>query len=390
MKSMNSKKVYYITRSFPGVLETGGGANARKATVDFLKDEGFDIEVISPSYDGKTEVVEYNYPIHKIGFKFNKSIDLLKEYIGVKEDYLDNWAREAINYLSNKIKEDDILLCTSGGELATFKIGSTLKNNHKVKFLANYRDPINFVEYNGVSLKRRFPHVNRNRLEKKYIKNADIVLTSSHTLMDSLKAKYPKLRIENNYFGYLKTVGIQDKPLGNDCVNIVYGGTFGVAQKPEILIDVFKDVELKGVKLTFIGKNEKIKKKYEGIPNISFLPSMSYLEYCNYLIEKADVGFTSLGQDFYGNCIPSKIYEYINIGLPIFGMLPKGEAMELINKNEYGICCQFNDKREVINTLKKFSEKENVIRFKEKVIAERERWSMEKNIKELIEILKKL
>ena len=63
---------------------------------------------------------------------------------------------------------------------------------------------------------------------------------------------------------------------------------------------------------------------------------MPHNEFLKFMIENIDIGFVSLANDYLGACVPSKIYEYINLGLPIIGALPNGDGLDIINKNNYG------------------------------------------------------
>ncbi len=55
---------------------------------------------------------------------------------------------------------------------------------------------------------------------------------------------------------------------------------------------------------------------------------MSHRDYIIYMQTNVDVAFLSLSKEYFSACIPAKLYDYINIGLPILASLPDGEAKD--------------------------------------------------------------
>jgi len=50
-----------------------------------------------------------------------------------------------------------------------------------------------------------------------------------------------------------------------------------------------------------------------------------------------DVGSVSLFNDYLGACVASKIYEYINLEIPIISALPLDDGKDIINAIGYCI-----------------------------------------------------
>ena len=107
-------KIYYITRSyFP--MHTGGTI-VRKKYVELLKQNGFDVEVLTVDYRNNSYYKTSIDGINVIYFPYtiNLRIGMCLERIGVLEDYLDYWCRNVVTYLRTRVKSDDVLFCTSG------------------------------------------------------------------------------------------------------------------------------------------------------------------------------------------------------------------------------------------------------------------------------------
>ena len=107
------------------------------------------------------------------------------------------------------------------------------------------------------------------------------------------------------------------------------------------------------------------------------------------MIENIDVGFVSLAKDYYQACVPSKIYEYINLGLPMIGALPGGDSVNIINDNNYGIACKYNDINSIVNSIVKLQDKEILTNINNSILKDRKKWYMKNKILELNTMLKK-
>ena len=82
------------------------------------------------------------------------------ERVGWFDDYLDPWVASALPYLSKIICKDDVIFCTSGGELGTIKLGALIKEETGCKFVVNFRDPLNYGYMEGLRRDKK-PHVGR-------------------------------------------------------------------------------------------------------------------------------------------------------------------------------------------------------------------------------------
>ncbi len=383
------RKIYYITRSFPKILNSGGGSQMRAKTVELLRKNNLDVWVVAPYYGEKTIKVDDKEKQILIPLTYNLKTAQHFESIGLLEDYLDKWIRLALSELKNIIKKEDVIFATSGGELGTLKLASKLKAKINCGFIANFRDPLLLSTINNKKVYHpasRFKIANRDRFEKKYLDNADRIITSSKTYRNVLLNKHPEWtgKIFNNYFGYISNVNLEDKVNQSLPLKIVYGGNMGKIQSPEILAQAVEG--MKDVNAQFIGdysKNINLQKYKDNVTLTRFLP---YKDYNNLLTKDAQVGFSSLTGAFSQVCVPSKIYEYINLGLPILGVFDKGDAMNIINNNGYGIAC-FNDMNEIKAAIERLKSPNFRASCKKNILRDKKNWSMENRIKEVISLI---
>jgi len=377
--------IYYLTRSYLPMKT--GGALARAGIVKILKASGFNVSVITPGYGKKTP--EIKNEVTYIPLSYNTKFAHLLEMLGLWEDYLDKWVEVAFRYLEGKIKSADLLLATSGGELGCIKLGSLLKEKSGAKLVIDLQDPIDYTLVQGRRIDNRF-HVSREKCEEKYLKNADLVVVSSTVNRDSLKEKYPFLsnKIFSYYYGYINKINQLPNKKSSDKLRIVYGGSFSEVQQPEILAEVA--VYLDEVEIYFLGNYESYKPIRKFWKQFHFLPTMPLVEYQKFVTENIDAGFVSLANEYLGACVPAKLYEYINLGIPILGALPEGDARDIINKYGYGIAVDIRDRnglRKAIEDLKNF---ELYKKFRDNILRDRDSWAMEERIKEFIKWLKNL
>jgi glycosyltransferase involved in cell wall biosynthesis len=384
-------KIWFLTRSlYP--YQKGGGGQIRFGQVQFLQKLGWEIIIAMPNFNNtKIDIIDNIVQIPCIQ---NQKICSLLERIGIYEDYLDKWVDSAFEYLKDKISNEDIVFATSGGELGMIKLGSLLKNELNCKFVINFHDPIDYSLVHGKKLNKRF-HVSREKQEKKYLKNSDLIITSSKSNQESLSDKYPEFqeRLQCNYFGYIKKFDLLiDENKKSTKLKIAYVGNMGDTQRPEILYEAYKRVEnKKDIEIYFIGDSKNYK-PLQNIrdKNVKFVDFLPHEEFLKFMVDNIDVGFVCLANDYLGACVPSKIYEYINLGLPMIGALPKGDGMDIINNNKYGIAYKYYDVEGIAKAMNKMSNKYYLEEIKNNIISDKDKWYMGEKIKEVDVMLRRL
>ena len=382
-------KIYYLSRSY-SPYQKGGGPLMRTGAVKYLRELGWDVTVIMPNYASKEFKVEND--IWQIPFKGKhiQKLASLLERVGIYEDYLDKWVNYAFEYLKDKLNKEDIVFATSGGELGMIKLGSLLRDKTDCKFVVNFRDPLNYGYMNGLRRDKK-PHVGRVKAHEKYIQNADLIITSSQYYADILKSRFSNLadKIYNNYFGYIKEIDLsQYKKQPSDKIRIAYAGMMSSTQKPELLYEAYQKLGSDDIELYFIG-NRKNYKPLQNIKdkNVYFIDFLPHEEFLEFMCENIDVGFVSLVNDYYGACVPSKIYEYINLGLPMLGTLPNGDGKEMINEFGFGLACKYDDIEVLSENINKMRKNEDVRRYEKQVLDKKFEFSMKEKIKEVDKLL---
>ena len=370
-------KLYFLAKY---ISENLGGGMIRQKQIDHFRGQGVEVILVMPDWQASEVVVE-DARI-KIPIKGNLRFQLLKEYVGFAEDYLDPWTKKAYYYLRQILKPDDIMFASASGELSSLKLASILKAELGIRYIANLHDPLSFSIVNGRKFGTR-PHVSREKSERRYLANADLIITCSMTYCNALKNKHPEFsdRIINSYFGFTNKAKLSSKKKHSNKLRIAYGGTYFRNQSPEILADVA--AELDEVEIFYIGNHGTYKPLHYFKNRCIFVNTMQNNDYNRFFIENIDVGFVSLSKDFLGACVPSKIYEYINLGLPILGALPEGDAKNIINECGYGIAVDFNKNNEIKQAIHDLMNRDKYLYFQNKIMQDRAYWSMERHLNEI-------
>ncbi len=388
-------KLYYITRTFYP-HQKGGGPLMRAAAVDKLRELGWDVVVVMPGYR-QIKVHESDNLIQIPTLPILKITRLLQK-VGLLEDYLDLWVRKSLKYLKNVVKKGDLVFATSGGELGTLKLAALLKSETGCTAVLNFRDPLEYALCHNLLIDNSY-HVSREKSEKKYLSAADLLVTSSQHYKSNLIDKYPEFaqKVINNYFGFfsnlLEVQRINERD--DSIIRICYMGTMTNAQKPEILIEAFLSLasNIKNkIELVFIGNHKPYCEfdPYRNTDKILFLDYMSSEELKEYIQANIHIGFVSLVKDYYGACVPSKIYEYINFELPILAALPSGDGLDIVNDNKFGLACKYNNTSELQNNIERMTDPVFLDLVRNKLKTNKNAWSMDTQIKTLNSSLSEL
>lgn len=321
--------IYFITKSYPP-QDRGGGALLKQHCVDIMTKNGFDVQVICVGKENLNLDCTHYFENNT-----NTKIALLKQRLGLLEDYLDPWSEEIITYLKSRVKSTDTIFATCGGELSGIKIGSVIRDITNCKFIAHFHDPLDHTTINQEKLDYKF-HVNRNALLNKYLHNCNEILTSTKSYARHLSF-ITNSPVSHAYFGFIgepikRRMEVFSKM---ESLNIIYGGSDGYAQNSKQIFKLLKSHQSEKNNLRFhiFGKN-KIKKNKFDVYYHGLLPRD---EYVNSLSYPNMVGYVSLGPSYFRNCIPSKIFDFVSMQIPILAILPYGEAFELIREKNMGI-----------------------------------------------------
>lgn len=365
-------KIFFLTRSYIG-FNKGGGPRARYFQVKLLEKIGYEVIVVLPDF--KSNQIKKENNLILIPGKFNPRITYQLAIIGIIPDYLNNWVKNAYNYLKNVISKEDIIFATTGSEIGTLHLGYLLSKNTFAKLIISYHDPIQNTSINKKFYKKQILKTNE-RIEKKVLQKADLIITSSKSQENYLRAKTPNTdsyKFRTIPFGYFEpSEKANNAPYNPEKIIFGYGGSMGSSQRFETVLNFF--THAKNHELWLFGQYEN-KHLYNKYPNIKFHNWVSQKEYNEIFLTKINIGIACLCDPAYSVCIPSKIYDYINLNIPIFGFLYPGHAKEIIKNNSFGVVISPNS---TVNHFKEaislFEDYDTLIKYQRNLSKQKDKW----------------
>lgn len=227
-----------------------------------------------------------------------------------------------IKYLKNKqrltLKEHDLILCNSQGNIKYFEQHFPLETEDKLHLF-----------HNCESAKR----ASKNTLELNRL--------SSDQLRKSLRQQY-------------------SIPL--EATTLIFGGNIGIPQALENIVNLAKKLNNNKIYFIIIGQGTEAKniknlcKDKSYIKFIDYIPSQEYEK----LLQACDYGIISLSNKFTVPNFPAKVTSYLKLGIPIFACLDNSSYNDLgkfILDNNIGLSiqnCNLYDSQNQIEYISNF------------------------------------
>ncbi|HFU74906.1 MAG TPA: glycosyltransferase WbuB [Arcobacter sp.] len=232
------------------------------------------------------------------------------------------------------------------------------------------KNTLKFIMLQGI---RRFDHITVTNdyeatlLRDGYsVKNIDILFNG----------------IEKSRFDQLIKIGLKE----DTYFTVTYVGNIGLAQNLQTIIDAAK--RLPEVKFLLIGDGIELQdlKDYaerHQINNVNFAGKVAWHMLQGYY-EKTSVLYAQLDEK-YISAVPSKLYEYASIGLPIiYGGI--GQAVKFVEKLENSIVVTPGDVEDLVDAIKEIKEKNVTISKKNRILV-KERYLRETAAEEIVNIV---
>ncbi len=376
-KTKEQFKVYLIAGCFPPFGR--GNAITNMCVANGLA-ESFDVSVVCMqreeggliSYQDDPSLVEGlgpNIHIERLKGANWFGINTLFYILGIFPCYFLNWAYNVVN-------ERDRLFEKPGVVFAVYPVFSDLVIGYIIsqKFgwplLVDFRD-----DFSGVMSRswRRIFRPLYKFLERKIILKASHVTVTTEGLKNDLLNRYglveEKISVVYNivpkFSGKSRQIGahqIIKQPL-----NILYAGAMSAVQRPEILLLANKYLcesesdWVDRVRIEFYGPMNpyfRMKVKSCLTKNCSFNGFVPQNVISDKLCE-TDIGFFSLSDSTYSYATPTKLFDYIETGVPIVASLPHGASRRIIEENKIGLVADVGDVEGLALQVKRMVENQN-------------------------------
>ena len=236
----------------------------------------------------------------------------------------------------SKIEPDSIVCLALGGALSG---ALAKKKNSNIQFCYDCNEL--FLE----STKSKLKKIVWGKIQARVLKYADIIFHAETNRMQYFNEKYPSKAISvllENLPYYQK---ILPSPKVNNNYKCVYLGILTPGRYIEEMITAFASKDLNSLTLDIIGFGSKDYEKHiaaickeKNIKNVRLLPPVPHNEIYK-VLKNYDIGMA-----FYRNinlnnyyCAPNKVYDYIQLGIPVLTNDFPG-LKNVVEYNNIGIC----------------------------------------------------
>jgi glycosyltransferase involved in cell wall biosynthesis len=270
------------------------------------------------------------------------------------------WVKPSVKFLKEYVVKEKIdIVITTGPPHSLHLIGLELKQQIKLKWLADFRDPWTQIDYfhklpfNKWALKKHY------QLEKEVASQADIILVIGQYMKTYFSKFNTNVAVISNGFDSEKE--IKKVPL-DKAFTITHVGSLNEDRNPDYFWDSLQeliaenDAFKKSLKVKLVGKvSTQVK------DSIIKFELQEFVEYVEYMAHKEVKSYQQATQISLlpVNKVPSakgiltgKIFEYLKAGRPILALGPAdGDLAALIDRTTSGKMVNFDDKQTLKTVL---------------------------------------
>lgn len=275
------------------------------------------------------------------------------------------WVKPSVKFLKKYIEENQIdTIVTSGPPHSLHLIGLQLKNDLKLTWLADFRDPWTTIGYHKALKLSSYAEKKHKQLEHEVLNSADTIIVTSKTTKEEFKAITSKpIEIITN--GYdVENVARQTL---DEQFTMAHIGSFLSDRNPKLLWEVLGELTNENstfaqhFQLKLIGKvSQEILdsiiqyKLQDYVNNLGYVSHQQALEHQRksqvLLLIEIDSPETK-------SIIPGKVFEYLVAERPIVAIGPKdSDFAEIITSTNTGVFFTYDEKEKLKSTIQSYFE----------------------------------
>ena len=266
------------------------------------------------------------------------------------------WVKPSVKFLSTYLKENNIeTIITTGPPHSLHLIGKQLKENLKLNWIADFRDPWTKIGYHQKLKLTKASQEKHLRLEREVLQTADHILTTSFTTKKDFSkiTKKPITVITNGFDDdEVEEVMLAEK------FRLSHIGSLLSERNPQELWKALQELVAEkedfanDLELVLAGKVSEtvvssIKEHHLG----KYLIEKGYLSHEESLIQqrKAQVLLLiEIDKEETQGIIPGKFFEYVKANRPILAMGPKNwDVIRLLEETQAGKYFNYTSKEEI-------------------------------------------
>jgi len=368
----DKSKVYFIACCFPPF---GRGNAITNFCVANNLAEKFEVEVVCMereeggmiAYQEDPSLVEALHPcldVRRIKAANWRGFNVLFYALGVLPCYFLNWAWSVWRQREKYFAAPGVVFAVYP-VFSDLVLGYMISRRYGWPLIVDFRDDFSGVMTRGW---RKILRPVYCYLEKRIIEAADRVSVTTEGLRNDLIERYglagEKIEVVYNIVPPVPAPKVAEIERDREPLRIVYAGAMSRVQKPEILLKAYAyllaedpgwaerlQVELYGPESPyFFARIRKL--LVQGSQFGGFKPQAEVTQQ----VATADMGFFSLSDATYAYATPTKLFDYIEAGVPIIASLPEGASRELIERYEIGLVAEAGDTAGLAHCIQKMAE----------------------------------
>jgi glycosyltransferase involved in cell wall biosynthesis len=350
-------KLYFVACCFPPF---GRGNSLTNACVANYLAESFDVQVLCMerseglllSYQEDQSLVsglDSRLQVHRIRAGSWWGLNEILYAAGVLPCYYLNWVLSAWRKRATWSEAGVIMAVYP--VFSDLVLGYALKRSSGKPLIVDFRDDFSGVMTRGW---RRFLRGAYQKLEGLILRDADAITVTTEFLAEDLVARHAldpqKVQVVYNIVPVAERRP-QQKTGVADRLKVIYAGAMSQVQRPEILLKAYARLRSEQPELgarigvDFYGPESpyfKLQIRKHLVEGADFHGFCDRDEIARQLAQ-TDIGFFSLADATYAYATPTKLFEYIEFGIPIVAVLPQGAARDLVERNEIGLVADPGD-----------------------------------------------
>lgn len=280
-----------------------------------------------------------------------------------------SWVTPSITFLSDYIGKEEIeTVITTGPPHSMHLIGLGLKEQHKLKWLVDFRDPWTSIGYHKKLKLTKAAHQKHKELENLVLNEADRIIVTSGTTKEEFQklTQKPVVVITNGYDSdYAGNANLDDK------FTIAHIGSLLTGRNPKNLWKALSDLAAENeifravLQLEFIGVVSKEVMdslyRYELGPYLKLTGYVSHAQALRRQQRSQVLLLAEIDSEESRGIVPGKLFEYMAAKRPILAVGPKGwDAAKIIKETQTGQVFDYTAHSEIkkvlLNWFKRFQE----------------------------------
>jgi glycosyltransferase involved in cell wall biosynthesis len=263
------------------------------------------------------------------------------------------WIKKSVRFLKKVIKDQKIdIIVSTGPPHSMHLIAQRLKQDTKVKWLADFRDPWSNLYYNEDFNHSIIAKKLHKKLETKVLQQANVVTTVSNSLQKEFSKIAKNVQVITNGFD-TEVVNTSENQLDKK-FSISYIGLLPKQSHSDLFLKVVKklidtnEIFRKNIKLNFVGDiANEVKlavEKYKLQNYVTFKGYVSHEEAIQ-IQQKSQVLLLLIPNVKHNKGIlTGKLFEYLTTNRPILAVGPKGgDLEEVLQKTNTGNLFNYDD-----------------------------------------------